>query len=209
MRNLGKYLLSKEEVKEALLAEVIKQGVQIDASDTFSINPDGTAEVDYSKDFTIQLPTPVPTLPAGFVVVGEATVFGLNYDGSVDTGDNGLGAWGAKTANKDIIGASIPEEVLMDTLGVSRPWNSKSAVAVGVSLKEGAVQARVTRNGKTILADIVDAGPAAWTHNAIDLTYALAHALDTGGKSVVSYSLISNGKPIQIKGWDSVKGQVT
>ncbi len=141
------------------------------------------------------------------VVVGEATMFALNWNGTVDRSDNGVGAWGAHTANKEILGVSLPEGVLIATCGFSGTW-AQNYVRVGKFLGENKVQALVTRDGKTLMGDIVDAGPARWTHNAIDLTYAMAHGLATNGRAIVAYSIINGvtGQKMEIKGWDFVNG---
>ena len=153
-----------------------------------------------------------PVAAPNSVVVGYATCFGLDYDtGKRDPEDNGLGAWGAHTANKDVIGVSLPEKVYLRTFGIEGDWSS-GARSVGKFLSESKIQVAVSKDGKTVLADVVDAGPAAWAvaknHVVIDLTYALAHQLDTKGKAIVSYSIIKDGKPMEIKGWDFVHGKV-
>jgi hypothetical protein len=140
-------------------------------------------------------------------VVGEATMFALNWNGSIDRSDNGIGAWGAHTANKEIMGVSLPEGVLIATCGFTGAWVDNKA-RVGKFLGENRVQAAVTKDGKTLIGDIVDAGPARWTHNPIDLTYAMAHGLGTNGRAIVSYSIINGvtGAKMEIKGWDFVNG---
>ena len=147
-----------------------------------------------------------PTTPQkNTVVVGVATMFALNWNGSVDRSDNGVGAWGAKTANKTIMGCSLPETVLIGTAGLSGTWNQCKA-AVGKWLAEDQVQARVTLDGVSALCDVVDTGPARWTHNFIDLTYAAAHMLDTQGYATVAVEILSKGIPVEIKGWDIKNG---
>ena len=163
-------------------------------------------------------PSPVkPVLSTGeivpeseTIVTGIATVFGLNYNGSRDEGDNGEGAWGVKTANTSILGVSLPEAVLILTFGLSGTWRQE-AVSVGRFLTLHNVLVHVTRAGKTVVAPVVDAGPARTykgklLHNAIDLTYAVAHALETNGEAIVSYQIVSDGVALPIKGWDRVNG---
>ena len=139
-------------------------------------------------------------------VTGRATIFGLNYDGSMDAGDHGIGAWGTHTANKELIGVSLPEGVMVSTFGFEGTWR-QDAAKVGRFLTEKKIQVEVFRNGKTILATVCDAGPARTykgklLHNAIDLTYALAHELDTSGDATVTYRILKDGLPMEIKGWD-------
>ncbi len=137
--------------------------------------------------------------------IGEATMFALNWNGSIDRGVNGIGAWGAHTANKSIMGVSLPEGVLIATAGLTGTWKDNRA-KVGEWLAVNRVQVDVTKNGKTLRGDIVDAGPSRSTHNCIDLTYAMAHGLETNGRAVVSYSIIISGQKIPIKGWDFENG---
>jgi hypothetical protein len=154
----------------------------------------------------IDLATPVTDT----IVTGRATVFGLNYDGSRDPGDNGVGAWGAHTANQTIMGASLPEGVMISTFGFTGTW-AENAERVGKFLGDNKIQVSVTSKGKTILLDVDDAGPAReyqgqLLHNAIDLTYAAAHALETNGDAIVSYQIIKDNQPMVIRGWDRLNG---
>ena len=143
------------------------------------------------------------------------TIFGLNYDGSDDKGDVGAdgkplsGAWGAQTHNKEIVGCALPIVLLKDTLGGTSADHVK-----GYTVE---IYSQVTQ--KTLLAvDIVDEGPAAWTHRLIDGTYGLHKALghiDYGlatygsnfsrwpaGFHVAYWINDPNGKAIEIKGVD-------
>jgi hypothetical protein len=150
-------------------------------------------------DHPLVAAAPIPSAPpVNTVCTGEATMFALNWNGSVDRGDNGLGAWGTHTANKTLLGCSLPEGVLIASCGLTGTWQANVG-KVGAYLKAHSVQAAVTRNKQTVLCDIVDAGPSRSTHNCIDLTYAVAHQLQTNGKAVVSYQLLADGKPIEIK----------
>lgn len=176
-------------------------------------------ESEPTKTVAIVAPDPVPaaaTKPlddpsdSSKSVTGRATTFGLDYSGSRDGGDNGEGAWGAKTANKEIVGVSLPEGVMLATFGFTGTWK-ENGVKVGRYLHENEIQVEVSRNGKTIAADVVDAGPARTykgklLHNAIDLTYALSHALETNGDAVVTYQIIKGHKPMVILGWDRISG---
>jgi peptidoglycan hydrolase-like protein with peptidoglycan-binding domain len=154
---------------------------------------------------------PVAVSETDKVVTGIATCFGLQYgNGQKDPGDNGKGAWGANTANETIVGVSLPEGVMISTFGFSGTW-AQNAENVGKFLGDNKIQVAVTRAGKTIVADVVDAGPAReyrgkLLHNAIDLTYALAHSLETNGEAVVSYQIIKDNQPMVILGWDRLNG---
>ena len=169
-------------------------------------------------------PAPVPVVPSPghmvtgnppYSVTGDATIFGLNYDGSVDSGDNGQGFFkdpatgqAYQTRSKTLAGASLPREVMLSTfLGVvttnpiSEVWSEHS----------GAVQAYVTNNKPLLNIDsggktaenvpLVDAGPTKETGAALDLTYYVAHSLETNGKALVTYEIRVGGQPVEIKNW--------
>jgi hypothetical protein len=130
------------------------------------------------------------------IICGRATVFGLNYDGSTDREDNGLGAFGRQTANKTILGASLPVPIIKESIGDHR----NAAIAAAIR-KEYYTVFVTNRLGKSINLPIVDVGPAVWTHNLCDLTYAAAHYLQTNGADDVTIQLLHNGASIPIKGF--------
>src|SRR5215469_6943183 len=74
---------------------------------------------------TLETPPPTPdnTLAPPYVITTGMSIFGLNWDGSNDTGDlnpdgsNATGAWGAVTHNDTTIGCALPILVLKGTLG--------------------------------------------------------------------------------------------
>lgn len=142
-----------------------------------------------------------------YFCVGEATMFALNWNGTIDRADNGIGAWGAHTANKEIMGASLPEGVLIATCGFSGTW-AENKDRVGKFLGDNKVQVSVTKDFKTVTCDIVDAGPSRRTHNCMDLTWLPAHQLNTYGKAIVSYSIFNGATQslMEIKGWDFQNG---
>lgn len=157
----------------------------------------------------------LPEVKTATGVTGRSTIFGLNYSGSIDKGDNGEGFFGYNTRDKSLMGVSLPVSVLDATLGAFggnvaklgsravelRPGKYLVA-SVSRNIKSHIYQVRVTnKSGKQIIADIVDVGPAAWTKNAIDLTYAAARALSTKGDATVTYEILDNGEPMEIKGW--------
>src|SRR5208282_387862 len=149
---------------------------------------------------------PVVAAPQNTTLVGEATMFALNWNGSIDRYDNGIGAWGYKTTSTLNMGCSLPEAILIATAGLTGTWKQCSA-EVGKWLQDNAVQVNVVRGAVSALCDVVDAGPSRGTHNIIDLMYAPAHLLQTNGKAVVSIQILVKGQPVEIKGWDSVKGE--
>jgi hypothetical protein len=125
--------------------------------------------------------TPPPGL-RGYGGAGIATVFGLDYDGKIDSQDNGIGAFGQKTANKQIEGVSIP-------FGTALQWFGKDYRNY---IRKNKPLVEITNNmGKTVRVPIVDLGPAAWTKNDLDLTYKTARDLQTKGKATVTYRLVN------------------
>ena len=107
-----------------------------------------------------------PQIP--FSVTGRSTIFGLNFDGSIDPTDNGKGAFGYYTRDKSLIGCSLPIPILEQSIGNDEAiWEKKFTVSI---------LSHVT--GKYLrLVPVVDKGPAVWTGNAIDCTYGLTVAL--------------------------------
>jgi hypothetical protein len=162
-------------------------------------------------------PTPGHTVTSDppLSATGEATLFGINYDGSVDGGDNGQGFFKDpstgqpyQTRSKTLAGVSLPREVMLSTfLGIT----TTNPIDSVWGAHAGAVQEYVTKNNPLITIDsggktaenvpLVDAGPSASTGNALDLTYFIAHALETNGKAIATYEILVGGKAIEIKNW--------
>ena len=145
-----------------------------------------------------------------YTISGNATTFGLNpntvvnADGTVDTKyidkeDNGYGAFGYNTRDPKLVGASLPVEVLKQSIG-DYTKNPK----IWSQIHNGEYKIAVTnpKTGQTEVMNIVDSGPATWTGNAVDLTYGATKKLGFTGKDNASYKLIGpDGKNIQIKGF--------
>lgn len=160
-----------------------------------------------------------------FSVTGRATIFGLEWSGAKDSQDNGLGFFkdpatehSYNTQDKKLQGVSLPREVMLSTFGLSDEWRTRGISAVWKE-KAYELQKYVTLYQPTITIDsngrsvagvpLVDAGPSAYTKNAIDLTYATAHALYTEGDATATYMIVGkDGKPFEIKGWDFKLGKV-
>lgn len=164
---------------------------------------------------SIAAPKPIPpappdtvSLPYG-VAMTLCTIFALEWDGKTpDLGDNGKGAWGADTRNPALVGCALPIILLKDTLGGLSVDHIK-----GFQVQ---VYSQVTQ--KEVMADIVDEGPAAWTHRLLDGTWGLHKALghiDYGlanygdnyskwpaGFHVAYWVSDPNGKSVAIKGVD-------
>jgi hypothetical protein len=183
-------------------------------------------------DNSVQPAAPVPSTPGHFVqvdppfsVTGRATIFGLEWSGAKDSQDNGEGFFkdpatnkSYNTQNKLLQGVSLPREVMLSTFGISDEWRTRG-ISVVWKEKAGDLQKYVEiyqplitidSNGRSVAGvPLVDAGPSAYTKNAIDLTYATAHALYTEGDAKATYMIVGkDGKPIEVKGWDSKLGKV-
>jgi len=168
-----------------------------------------------------------------FSCTTRATMWGLNWNGTNDSGDldhtqpdgNSRGFFtdpatgkSYETHNKVLLGASLPREVLLSTfLGVDS-WQSEAILAVwkhyAADLRAWVLQHQPTlvidSAGKYTVDDVVlaDAGPTASTHNGLDLTYAAAHALTTYGGANCTYKIVVAGTIQTIRGWDFINRRV-
>jgi hypothetical protein len=201
-------------------------------------NPDGTITISFSTDVpttvtsakdtavvsptggttTLSAPGHTVTENPPLSATGQATMFGLNWDGTIDQYDNGIGFFADPktgmpyvTRSTTLVGVSLPREVMLSTFLNIDVWQVKGIDRVWAA-EAGEVQAYVTNNAPLITLDsggltvtdapLVDAGPSAGTHNAIDLTYFVAHALNTQGAALATYRIDVAGKPLTIRGWD-------
>jgi hypothetical protein len=242
------YSLSPEELKSAVEQYLVSLGHPVAATDSFVLNPDGTVTVEIAQDApqsivpvkqvpTIQpIKTPVAptsglqkgnwvTLDPPYSVTGSGTMFGLDWNGSIDVLDNGQGffidpATGKpyNTQNKTLEGVSLPREVMLssflhvdlwDTDGITLVWSKYASMLRQWVLGGNKPLITIDSGGNSVTEQpLVDAGPTADTGNAIDLTYATAHALNTHGKAICTYMIQVAGKPIEIRGWNSKTGKV-
>ena len=164
------------------------------------------------------------TLDPPYSVTGGGTMFGLDWHGSIDAMDNGEGffidpATGKpyNTRDKTLEGVSLPREVMLssflhvdlwDTDGITSVW-SKYASMLRQWVDGNKPLLTIDSGGNSVAEQpLVDAGPTAETGNAIDLTYATAHALNTHGKALCTYMIQVAGKPVEIRGWNSKTGKV-
>lgn len=132
------------------------------AAGTFYFNkPDVKASNVYA-DTTAPIQQLEPT--KSYIAAG-GSVFGYK-----DAGDNGRGAFGANTNNTTLVGVSIPVAVAISTFG-----------SVAAS-KNQLVEVYNPTTNKTIIAPIVDSGPAPWAASGLDLT---AGAVTSLGGSLV------------------------
>lgn len=139
---------------------------------------------------------------AQFIARGRQTVFGLNYDGSLDQGDTGVGFFRDPVTNRPydtrdsrLVGASLNTGIFNGTIGNRFDKNIQAAVSKG----QYKVQV-TTDDGKSLVMPMTDVGPAGWTGNAVDLTKGAADALGIKDNSIVNYQVIGpDGKPVAIK----------
>lgn len=138
-----------------------------------------------------------PDPPPGFEYLEEpevdsgttawATTFGYN-----DPIDNGVGAWGDNTNNPYLVGVSLPIHELRRRFGDDDAAHGKL------------VQVTNAHTGASIIAPIVDKGPANWVINrqgpTIDLTEGARKALGTGGKTPVTYAFVGDEYADQVTG---------
>src|SRR5260221_15495 len=168
------------------------------------------------------VPVPSPghtvTLDPPYAVTGNATMFGLNWNGSIDSGDNGIGFFINPASNADyqtrsrtLVGCSLPREVMLSTflgyddwqtMGIATAW-AQHAMTLLHWVSNNQPLVTIDSGGHTDIGmPIVDAGPTASTHNAIDLTYAVARQLNTQGLALATYMIVLGEAPMVIKGWD-------
>lgn len=150
-----------------------------------------------------QLP-PNPTVDQPSTTVsGRQTVFGLNYDGSPDTGDAPQSGffmnphtgkqYDSHDANQAF--ASLPFSVYRAAIG--DPYDKSLQKIVS----NGGFHVKVTAGGQTRDLPIGDLGPAAWTGNALDLSGGAARQMGLKDNGQASYQIIGpDNKPVQFKG---------
>jgi hypothetical protein len=121
-------------------------------------------------------------IPQGGSEQGNATPALATTFGYKDPEDNGVGAWGDVTNRPDVHGVSLPIPVLKQQFGDP---NKAHGQLVKVTNPE---------TGQSIVAPIVDKGPADWVvarqGNTIDLTHATNAAIGGTGKTPVTYSFV-------------------
>ena len=165
---------------------------------------------------TVSEPAPKIIIPIG-AVTGGMSIFGLDWDGSDDQGDEEpdgtplKGAWGDTTHVKTLVGCALPIAVTKATFGSTAKPASYTVYVYSMVTNE------------LVKAAIVDLGPAARVHRPIDGTYGLHNALghlDYGLKKYSSYSKFPATFPVTfwiedqhglikpIQGWDPIIGQV-
>jgi hypothetical protein len=132
---------------------------------------------------------------------GNATTFGLNYDGTRDYEDNGIGFYHDpvtgrpyNTRDPALVGASVNKADLIAYFGNS-VLEPDSAISRMIS--RGEIQVQIARaDGGVVQMPMVDQGPAAWTGATMDLTMAASRLFHTQGKSALGYRFVDRfGNP--------------
>jgi hypothetical protein len=147
---------------------------------------------------------------------GVACSFWLNYDGSIDTSDNGLCFFIDPTTgcqynaqNTNLVGCALPRGVLLytflaidswKTLGIERVWQKYASSVVQYVLANRPL-IRLSSGGKTI-SNIPLVDVCFVEGFAIEVTYPLARELNIKGKTLATYEIFLDGTPIEIKGWN-------
>jgi hypothetical protein len=233
------YILDHTELKLAAEMFLASKGHPVDVSDSVTFAQDGTVTVEFTQDTSTTIPvikTPVAptsglqkghwvTLDPPYSVTGSGTMFGLDWNGSIDVLDNGEGFFSDpstgkpyNTRSKTLEGVSLPREVMLssflhvdlwDTDGITLVWSKYASMLRQWVLGGNKPLITIDSGGNSVTDQpLVDAGPTSETGNAIDLTYATAHALNTQGKAICTYMIQVAGKPIEIRGWNSKTGKV-
>ena len=138
-----------------------------------------------------------------------STIFGLNYDGSIDRGDNGVGAFENpktgrlyRTANESIIGVSIPIPFYEETPNLSRSDVENGLATVTIQDQNGEYYFNLP---------VVDLGPGKNGHlirgtdgpHLLDRTYALCQLMKALDNVAITYWIIKNGEPYKVLGQDT------
>lgn len=139
-----------------------------------------------------------------------ATIFGLNYDGSRDKSDNGIGAFADprtsrfyRTANESILGVSIPIPFYEETPDMSRADIESGTVTVTIEDPAGQLYQGLK---------IVDLGPgehgflikdSAGHPHLLDRTYALCALMNSFDDAPITYWILRGGVPYSVKGQDT------
>jgi hypothetical protein len=156
-----------------------------------------------------ETPAEKPQNVRGGNVTGTSTIFGLNYDGSIDAQDNGRGIFGANTRNPNLKGVAVPVDILEATFGHAFQKNAQGgydmldtpeARKVIQAIRSAHVEA-LGADGKIHSYPIVDIQGSIKGHpgHALDLTYGAAKDMGFRDNHSVSYQIVGgDGKPYGI-----------
>jgi len=203
--------------------------------------PDGTATqiANSASDIQGGKPSTTSTAPAApsasttdepKTVVGDgmlkgtATSFGLNYDGSYDKDDNGIGFFGGvNTRNPKLKAVAVPVDVLETAFGkftkklpdgTYAPLDTPEAQKIIQAIRSAHVEAQGL-DGKIHSFPIVDIQGSLGGHpgKVLDMTPAAGRELGFNDNHSVSYQIVGgDGKPYaipadQLAGWNSGGGK--
>lgn len=152
----------------------------------------------------------VPAEP--YSITGLATWFGLNPNGSNDTGDMSSdgrtdlkGAFGDATHNKTLIGLSIPIPIFRATIG------SGDKVYKDVAARRYLFDVWCKTTSRHVTGVwLVDLGPNASLNRPLDMTYALGKLLGLSDNAICTWSVTdtTTGLLLPIKGWNFSTGKI-
>ena len=155
---------------------------------------------------------------------GTATSFGLNYDGSYDKDDNGIGFFGGvNTRNPKLKAVAVPVDVLETAFGkftkklpdgTYAPLDTPEAQKIIQAIRSAHVEAQGL-DGKIHSFPIVDIQGSLGGHpgKVLDMTPAAGRELGFNDNHSVSYQIVGgDGKPYaipadQLAGWNSGGGK--
>jgi hypothetical protein len=149
---------------------------------------------------------------------GTSTIFGLNYDRSIDPDDNGRGFFGGiNTRNPNLRGVAVPVDVLEGIFGKFTRRNAQGgydgldtpeAKAIIAKIQSAHVELPDAR-GKMHKFPIVDIQGSLKGHpgKVLDLTYGAVKDLGFTDNHAVSYQIIGgDGKPYPIPETELTRG---
>lgn len=156
-----------------------------------------------------QAAQPESGIIGGNRIKGTSTIFGLNYDRSIDLDDNGKGIFGANTRNPGLKGVAVPVDVLTKTFG---EFTSKNADGTYSLLKTPEAQKVIQAiksahvevpddQGNIHKYPIVDIQGSLAGHpgKVLDFTYGAVKDMGYTDNHKVSYQIIGgDGKPYPI-----------
>jgi hypothetical protein len=160
------------------------------------------------------------TIVGGGMLKGTATTFGLNYDGSYDPDDNGVGFFGGvNTRNPKLKAVAVPVDVLEAAFGKFTQKNAQGgydaldtpeAKKIIAEIRSAHVEA-LGLDGKIHNFPIVDIQGSLKGHpgKVLDMTPAAGRELGFNDNHSVSYQIVGgDGQPYaipadQLAGWNS------
>lgn len=148
-------------------------------------------------------------LPEALGVKCISTIFGLNYNGSIDGGDNGQGAFTDlstgkpyNTRNKSLVGVSIPIPFYHKTPNMSKLDLERGVVTATIRDSHGHLyqNIKVVDLGPGMGGDLIKSsdGP-----HLLDRTYGLCAEMNSFDNAAITFWLVREGKAIEVLGQDT------